>query len=729
MEDSPRAKLSGSHYMDQTPETAVDTQTINTAERSETDIFEELERLCTSPGYVYAFAFISLVNNLVTYQATLRPDDLLPGYSHDRLIRTELCTLFGLMVKGPVSFEFQGEETTSAYVEKSVSLLEELHRSIERPMRAGLMAAMKDRAQERDPFTMGEFLREAIFYGAESAYLFQYTEMSLDKYRADNPWLVKNKRFAIEDAHAILLTILELLPQKIFAVLKSSDLRKSNRFALDCLALEPNQIAAQSKRAREIVDAVLEAFSVTNDERNVGFKSASDFNMVNAAPILRDRDGRVFVFHSMSLGEALYESPFFWMTQDKDYFYKFAQKNRGDFAENFCVRRLECVFGQERVNTNIELHDAKGNIIGEIDVLVQYGDRALFVQAKSKRLTVAARKGIDDKIKEDFQKSVQDAYDQGFSCAELALAGKCTLIKRDGTVLKSTVDIRHVYILCVLSDHYPALAFQARNMISLKSLEGVKSPFVMDLFFLDEATEMLSSPLYFLSYVDRRTGYHDRVSVSHEHIILAYHLKKNLWLEKATDFIHLTDDVAVELDIAMLSRRAGERGNKNPPGILTGMRGTVVARILKLIDGLDDPVTIDLGLMLLALSGDSVEQASDGIERVINRARRDGALHDFSMSLKDSAEGITVHCSNLPHEEGLRRLLSHCVKRKYLSNADSWFGVWLGPGKFEIRVDLILRYKWKKDAAVLDAIHSGNTLAPEPSSGVTMGNPLGLVNN
>ena len=698
-----------------------------TAPRPEGEIFGELERLCTSPGYVFAFAYISLVNNLVTYQASLRPDDLLPSYSHERLIRTELSALFGLMVRGPISFEFQGEETTLAYVEKSASLLAELHRSIESPMRAKFIAAMKDRAQEQDFFTAGEFLREAMFYGAESAYLFQYTELSLEKYRADNSWLVKNKRFSIEDAHAIVTAILDLLPRNILAVLKSSDVRKSNRFAFDCLSLEPEQIATQSKRSREIVDAVLVAFSVTTDERNVGFTSVSDFNIVNAAPILRDQGGRVFVFHPMSLGEALYESPFFWMTQDKEYFYKTAQKNRGDFVEAFCVRCFKRVFCLDRINTNIELQDAKGNVIGEIDVLVQYGDRALIIQAKSKRLTVAARKGIDDKIKEDFQKGVQNAYDQGFDCAQLVLSGKCTLVKRDGATLTPRVEIRHVYILCVLSDHYPALAFQARNMIALKSREGVESPFVMDLFFLDEASEMLASPLYFLSYVDRRTSYYDRVSASHEHILLAYHLKKNLWLEKSTDFMHLTDDVGVELDIAMLAKRAGERGNKNPPGILTRMRGTMVARILKLIDQSDDPVTIELGLMLLTLGGDSIQQTSDGIERVINRARRDGALHDFSMSLKDNAGGITVHCSNLPPAEGLKRLLSHCLKRKYLAQTDSWFGVWLGPGRFEIRADLSLRYKWEKDADLLEAINSGNVSVPRPDSGVFIGNPQGSV--
>ena len=46
----------------------------------------------------------------------------------------------------------------------------------------------------------------------------------------------------------------------------------------------------------------------------------------------------------------------------------------------------------------------KGKKVGEIDVLVIFGDRAIVLQAKSKRLTLEARKGNDNQIKDDFKK-------------------------------------------------------------------------------------------------------------------------------------------------------------------------------------------------------------------------------------------------------------------------------------------------------------------------------------
>ena len=104
------------------------------------------------------------------------------------------------------------------------------------------------------------------------------------------------------------------------------------------------------------------------------------------------------------------------MLSDKDYRNE-ATKNRGGFLEKYSAERLRSVFGQHRVFENVNVWEGNNNI-GEIDVLVLFANRAIIVQAKSKRLTIEARKGNDLQIKDDFKKSVQDAYDQGLICAK-----------------------------------------------------------------------------------------------------------------------------------------------------------------------------------------------------------------------------------------------------------------------------------------------------------------------
>ena len=48
---------------------------------------------------------------------------------------------------------------------------------------------------------------------------------------------------------------------------------------------------------------------------------------------------------------------------------------------------LELVFGESHVYFNVEVLETKGNTLEEIDVLVAFGNRAIVLQAKSKRLS------------------------------------------------------------------------------------------------------------------------------------------------------------------------------------------------------------------------------------------------------------------------------------------------------------------------------------------------------
>ena len=55
-------------------------------------------------------------------------------------------------------------------------------------------------------------------------------------------------------------------------------------------------------------------------------------------------------------------------------------------------------------------------------------DDAIVLQAKSKRLTLEAKKGNDGQIRDDFKKSIQDSCDQGYACAKFLGDAKYRLI-------------------------------------------------------------------------------------------------------------------------------------------------------------------------------------------------------------------------------------------------------------------------------------------------------------
>ena len=370
-------------------------------------------------------------------------------------------------------------------------------------------------------------------------------------------------------------------------------------------------------------------------------------------------------------------------------------KNRGDFTEEFSAECLCLIFSQNRVFRNVFIVDRHKNRAGEIDVLVVFANRAIVLQAKSKKLTIEARKGSDQCIKNDFKKGVQDSYDQGLSCAKLLNDRNYSIRDVNGKEIKIKRNFKEIYIFCVVSDHYPALSFQARQFLKYETSENIKPPFIMDIFYLDVMAEMLNSPLYFLSYVNRRTQYSERVSSMNELTILSYHLKRNLWLNDEYDFLHLHDSIAADLDVAMMTRREGLPGKAIPEGILTQNKDTVVAKIIKEIENYENPGTIDLGFFLLMLSGDTIKTIDKGIKQIAKLTRRDRDNHDFTLVFDKDKNGLTIHCNYAPQHISGPHLLNHCEKRKYAHHANEWFGLCINPSDLSVKFGIELSHEWK----------------------------------
>ncbi|HEX4651123.1 MAG TPA: hypothetical protein VH250_06420 [Granulicella sp.] len=208
--------------------------------------------------------------------------------------------------------------------------------------------------------------------------------------------------------------------------------------------------------------------------------------------------------------------------------------------------------------------------------------------------------------------------------------------------------------------------------------------FVLDLFTLDVLTEFLTTPLAFISYLDRRTRYDDEVTAGHELTIFSYHLKQNLWMSGEFDRMMLTDDISADLDAVMSVRREGTSGARTPIGILTVHEGKSFDAVLKQLERRSSDA-MEFGLFLLTMSGDSASQFSlcQGVDAVCALAQEDARVHDFSMMSGPS--GVTVHVSNLSVEEAMQQIRRHVKRRKYREKASRWFGLVLNPATKKIR--------------------------------------------
>lgn len=663
--------------------------------RAENQIFKDLSELCQSPGYIHALAILCFRNTAVGISEELKPHDLARLADPSTLIRTELNTLYGLMINGAIDTALPTQEQLSIYVEKSCQLLEELHNAISAEA-ATFFKAENIMDSGFNPFASAAVMREPIFYAAESAYPFQYRDLAHYKYQKDTHWLLKNKSFDIEAAQLVSKAMLEILSKRLFSTLLELKEQPTEAWTiLPGFTFSCAELADITGLSQDVILECIDPFCVPTAPANAEFTSLHAFNKAYALPIIRKgRDEFVILQPAYGYSEAIYDAPFYWMGADKEYC-STAMKHRGDYAENFAYDRLVKIFGSSRVFKNVEILRGKAETLAEIDVLVVFGDRLIVLQAKSKKLTLSARNGNDLQLKGDFKSAVQDAVDQAYLCASLLIDRTLKLRCRDGVEPQLTSVPKTIFPLTVVSDHYPALAFQAKQFLNIRCTETIVSPLVTDVFTLDAISEMLSTPLRFLSYIWLRAKASKAVFVNHEMVTLSYHLQHNLWVEPQTNLLMLDDSISIPLDVAMAARREGIPGRSTPEGLLTKFCGTRFDKIVTQIEKEANPRAISLGFALMELGEASIIEINRNLAVISSRAIKDGKRHDFSLGTDNPISGITFHTGG-GIVDAEKRLYEHCKRRKYIGRAELWHGVVLTIDG-SIKLVATLSGKWEED--------------------------------
>ena len=641
--------------------------------RSEQEVFEDLRALCCSPGFLHTMADICFRHNITIYEDELKASDMAHLYSPSHLTRTERTTLIGLMMRAPVNRACPPRTAIESNARNAEQLLGELHETVALPSASDFARQVRARRniQEVEP---GKLLREGIFYGGESAYSFQYRDLALQRYRKDAKWLLENKGIDLNLAGKLCRCVNEQINERLVDVGRKvmSD-SSDNHSLLPGFTFSSTELAARMNEPVEAVRSVIGAFTFPPDERNLGFNSLDAFNQAYAYPFIQIGEDEFLSLEHYGFPQALYDVPFYWMIEDKAYA-PTAAEHRGEFTESFAFERLSRVFGKGNVFQNVELYRSKGKVIGEIDVLVMFGDRAIVVQAKSKRLTIESRKGNDLQLKDDFQKAVQDAVNQGFDCCE-ALLDPAVTLRCGGRKITLKGRPKKIYPIALVAEHYPALALQVRHYLQAKSIAQFATPLVIDVFAIDAMTEFLASPLRLLSYLKLRSHFGNRFWAGHEFTVLSYHLGCNLWLEEDVDFKWLDDETSAPMEVAMTVRREGIPGADTPDGILTIAQGTPFAHLIGQMENEQNSTAIELGLLLLELSGRTVLKLNEYLSRIKALTAADGDIHDFTIGLGGLSGGLTVHCSRLAPRKAQEMLLEHCQLRKRSQQARKWFGL------------------------------------------------------
>ena len=91
--------------------------------RTEQEIFDELAALCCSPGYVHAIAHLCFRDNIIAHLGEVTAEDIYRVPSMEKLSRTEISTLIGLMVKSPIDDTMPDLQAMQCYVQSTDRLM------------------------------------------------------------------------------------------------------------------------------------------------------------------------------------------------------------------------------------------------------------------------------------------------------------------------------------------------------------------------------------------------------------------------------------------------------------------------------------------------------------------------------------------------------------------------------------------------------------------------------
>jgi len=154
-------------------------------------------------------------------------------------------------------------------------------------------------------------LREAFFYGSESAFPFQYLDLAKKRYVNDAVWLQKNAGISIDEAVSVMSAIRDSLTDQLPIIFDEiRKLEPQEWTLLPIFRVDLDDVVTRCGLERKVVELVIEKFESKSDFY-IEFNNVSQFNPVNARPLIRLDDGHIYSFLEYSLCECVYEGPFY----------------------------------------------------------------------------------------------------------------------------------------------------------------------------------------------------------------------------------------------------------------------------------------------------------------------------------------------------------------------------------------------------------------------------------
>jgi len=488
--------------------------------KNRSEILLELNRLSSEKK------FLEILLLLCNKNLNSRSDELATRNLNSLLNENEISFLFGLWLKNK-HFQANNENDILLTAIKIHTLMDEFHYTfIEFFPKFDSINSYHSQFKNNS-----EAIKETIFYSASGAYDYQFMNFLELKYGCDDAWLEENKGFNSNDAKKLFLYIKATLNYKLNLKQYKSEFELYS-FSFD------NYVFKKFPRFKVILDHL--TFSEYNIDLN--FNDIGDFNKFKIQPVIKTKNAYIIPL-SYLLAEAIYDSPFFWMNEDKKYSQK-ALLNRGNSAEAIVKSILEKKIYSNKIFSSVLIKKNKATSITDIDICILHDKKMLLFQIKSKRLTQLSKNGNIEKFQKDFKQAVQDANFQSVKSKEAIFSGKCEYILKSTGEKIDFGQIDEIYTACIVLDSYPSITAHTRLFFS----DEETIPVAMSIFDLEVIIEFIRDFDHFFDYLKKRTLYSKDIMADNELSYFSHYLKNDLKKVNNSDKLILNNDFAQRFD-------------------------------------------------------------------------------------------------------------------------------------------------------------------------------------
>lgn len=512
--------------------------------RDENIILTEINKIVSSENYIEVIAEILLRD----FAGSVKKIEL--SNPAEILNYNELAFLIGTWIKN-----YNNQISPNApeiLIEQTDDLLLEYHQSMF--FNNFDLSDMDKSAFEI--FDNGSLFKETFFYSSTAGYDTQYITLLCEKYKYDKEWLKSSRNIDIELLSPFFDMVKGIINNRLWNLQRQSK-KISSKEKVNIFIFNNEELLGAKARYKPIVESL--TLQLSNGVNNQ-FLDIADFNEFLVKPIIKIDSEKYFIPSPYFIAESLYESPFYWMNEDKAY-KAISANNRGNGAEDIVFRMLSKVFAKDKIDRNVKIKINSTKTLTDIDVMVQTEEFVIIFQIKSKKLTALSKKGELEAIKSDFSKAVVDANKQAeISIKALQDFQRYTFENINPSKLNHISNKKFLTVI-VLLDQYPAITHQTHILLG-ETMET--PPIAFSIFDLETLLIHLQTSEKFGDYIDKRTQYSKFYRSANEMQYLGYYLKHGMKKPSENEMVYIPPTYGTDIDASQHKKAVDKLSSKIP---------------------------------------------------------------------------------------------------------------------------------------------------------------------